>query len=283
MQYNLQIAGIRLGSGIKSGADKGGAIRIHWQRIAPAGIAGLAVIASVVLALSSEAAVEGSHASLRSQQATLAAQAGSIIELRSRLDRLDARSVSQPDWMAVAEAAEPSVVTVETSAGLGSGWVARSDRFGSDIVTNFHVVAAVWQAGDVHLNVRIGDRLIGGTISKVDRPDDLALVHIGIALPVLRVAAARPQLAEPVMAIGSPLGFVGTVSIGVVSGFHSVEGSDYIQFSGPISPGNSGGPLLDRNGSVVGVTSAKFVGEGVEGMSLAIPVQMVCTMIVACE
>lgn len=283
MQRNLEIAGIRLGATpARSGAGKVGAVRTS-QWIAPAGIAGIAVIASASLAWSSEAALQRGDASLRTEQATVAAQAGSISELQSRLDRIEARTSSQPDWTAVAQAAEPSVVTVETSNGLGSGWVVRSDRFGSDIITNFHVVAAVWQAGDVHVNVRSGDRLVNGTISKIDRPDDLALVHIGIALPVLRAAAARPQLAEPVMAIGSPLGLDGTVSIGVVSGFRSLEGSDYIQFSGPISPGNSGGPLLDRNGSVVAVTSAKFVGDGVEGMSLAIPVQTVCTMIVACD
>ena len=84
------------------------------------------------------------------------------------------------------------------------------------------------------------------------------------------------------MAVGSPLGLSGTISIGVVSGFRSIEGSDYIQFSAPISPGNSGGPVVDSHGRVVAVASAKLVGSGVEAISLAIPVHVACLKLVAC-
>jgi putative serine protease PepD len=84
------------------------------------------------------------------------------------------------------------------------------------------------------------------------------------------------------MVVGSPLGLGGSVSVGVVSGFRSLEGSDYVQFSAPISPGNSGGPVVDARGRVVAVASAKFEGPGVEALSLAIPIQMVCAMAVEC-
>jgi len=85
------------------------------------------------------------------------------------------------------------------------------------------------------------------------------------------------------MAVGSPLGLDGTISIGVVSGYRSLEGSDYAQFSAPISPGNSGGPVVDSRGRVIAVASAKLVGTGVEALSLAIPVQTVCLSLVACS
>jgi serine protease Do len=52
--------------------------------------------------------------------------------------------------------------------------------------------------------------------------------------------------------------------------------SDYVQFSAPISPGNSDGPVVDSRGRVVAVASAKLVGDGVEALSLTIPVQTVC-------
>ena len=85
------------------------------------------------------------------------------------------------------------------------------------------------------------------------------------------------------MAVGSPLGLDGTVTLGVVSGFRSLDGSDYVQFSAPISPGNSGGPVIDSRGYVVAVASAKLVGTGVEALSLGIPVQVVCLSLVACD
>ena len=68
----------------------------------------------------------------------------------------------------------------------------------------------------------------------------------------------------------------------VIAGFRSLEGADYIQFSAPISPGNSGGPVMDHQGRVVAVAAAKFEGQGVEALSLAIPVQIVCATVVTC-
>ncbi len=121
-----------------------------------------------------------------------------------------------------------------------------------------------------------------GRITRVEQGDDLAMVHIADRYPALPVAAYRPLLGDAVLAVGSPLGLNGSVSLGIVSGFRSLEGADYIQFSAPISPGNSGGPVLDRHGRVVAVTAAKFQGQGVEALSLAIPVQTVCATIVSC-
>jgi len=102
---------------------------------------------------------------------------------------------------------------------------------------------------------------------------------VAIAEPVAPTVAV---LAQAVIVIGSPLGLGGTVSAGVISGFRSLEGSDYVQFSAPISPGNSGGPVVDARGRVVAVASAKFEGSGVEALSLGIPVQTACSMVAAC-
>jgi S1-C subfamily serine protease len=85
------------------------------------------------------------------------------------------------------------------------------------------------------------------------------------------------------MALGSPQGFDGTVATGIVSGYRSIAGADFIQFSAPISPGSSGGPLVDGEGRVVGVSSAKWVDTGVEALAFAIPVQTVCTVLVSCR
>jgi putative serine protease PepD len=203
----------------------------------------------------------------------------SISELQARVLSLEAQMSAQTDWGAIARAVQPSIFTVATDHGLGSGWVARAGAGGSDVVTNFHVVAEAFNAGDVAVHVRQGDLTIEGSITQVLPGEDLAIVHIAERFPALPAAIGRPQLGDSVMAVGSPLGLGGTVSLGVISGFRSVEGADYIQFSAAISPGNSGGPVVDRHGSVVAVAAAKFTGTGVEALSLAIPVQTVCTMV----
>jgi putative serine protease PepD len=213
---------------------------------------------------------------------TISSQARSIDGLRARVHNLQARVDAQPDWSAIARKVEPSVFTIETSYGLGSGWVARSSKSGSELVTNFHVIDDAWSSGEANVDVRQGDETIKGTIESVDRNDDLAIIHVAKVLPALQTVRDRPALAQPVMVVGSPLGLGGTVSVGVISGFRSVEGSDYVQFSAPISPGNSGGPVVDARGRVVAVASAKFVGQGVEALSLGIPVQTACTMAVEC-
>jgi putative serine protease PepD len=213
---------------------------------------------------------------------TMSSQQRSIDGLRNEVQALQAKVDAQPDWTAIARKVEPSVFIIETSYGLGSGWVARAGQAGSELVTNFHVIAEAWNAGTVTVDVRQGDRSLIGTIARVDPNDDLAVIHVAQILPVLLTASVRPVLAQAIMVIGSPLGLGGTVSAGVISGFRSLEGSEYVQFSAPISPGNSGGPVVDARGRVVAVASAKFEGSGVEALSLGIPVQTACSLVVAC-
>jgi putative serine protease PepD len=236
----------------------------------------------VAVAIALIALVVAASAALRTD---VASQAVSIRELQARIDALNAQVAlksqphAQPDWSAIAVAVEPSVVTISTEGSLGSGWVADSDGSGSDVVTNLHVVVGAWNAGIATVDVVIGDMTVKGTITQVDANDDLASIHISMSLPTLTRAELRPLLAQSVMAVGSPLGLDGSVSVGVVSGFRSIEGSDYIQFSAAISPGNSGGPVIDADGRVVAVATAKFVASGAEALSLAIPVQTVCRVV----
>jgi S1-C subfamily serine protease len=236
------------------------------------------IIAGFAILLVIAASAAGVGAAFR----TVSAQQRSLDGLRAQIGALQAKVDAQPDWGAIARRVEPSVFTIETDYGLGSGWVARSGASGSELVTNFHVIDEAWTAGVVAVEVRQGDRSIRGTIERVDPNDDLAVIHVAVQLPVLEAAASRPSLAQAVMAVGSPLGLGGTVSVGVISGFRSMEGSDYVQFSAPISPGNSGGPVVDSRGRVVAVASAKFEGPGIEALSLAIPVQTVCRAAVVC-
>lgn len=238
---------------------------------------------TIVLLAASLLAVAFAAAGIGIALRTSDAQTQSIQHLRDQVASLQARVDAQPDWIVTARNVEPSVFTIETAYGLGSGWVARSGASGSELVTNFHVVGEAWSAGKVTVDVKQGDRTLAGTIARVDPNDDLAVIRVAERLPSLTTAHSRPAIGQTVMAVGSPLGLGGSVSVGVISGFRSLEGSDYMQFSAPISPGNSGGAVVDSRGRVVAVASAKFQGAGIEALSLAIPVQTACSMVVVCQ
>jgi putative serine protease PepD len=216
----------------------------------------------------------------RQDAQALASQARTIAHLEAELNALDRNAA--PDWQSVAATVEASVVTVSTDGDLGSGWVAASGPNGSDIVTNYHVVADTVTAGSKTVDVLQRDLVWKGTIVRTDATDDLAVVHVSQRLPRLPAAAVRPRVGAPVMAAGAPLGLSGSISVGVVSGFHSIFGADYLQFTAPISPGNSGGPVVDGRGRVVGIATAKLVADGAEALGLAIPVQTACAALVAC-
>jgi putative serine protease PepD len=237
---------------------------------------------SVVAALTLSAAALAGAGEWRAERAdaqALAAQRQTISDLQGQVAALKA---TDPDWAAVAAAVQPAVVTVWTDDDLGSGWVVRSGHAGSDILTNYHVVAAAVDEGITAVQVTWLDRTVSAEIVRTDKVDDLALLHVSEVLKSLAVAANRPKAGTTVMALGSPLGLSGSVSVGVVAAFRSIFGADYLQFTAPISPGNSGGPVVDGSGRVVGIATAKLVVDGAESLGFAIPVQIACAGIVSC-
>jgi S1-C subfamily serine protease len=178
---------------------------------------------------------------------------------------------------------EPSVVTVLVGSGLGSGIVYRSDGV---IVTNQHVAAA---AADGRVDVAFADgRRAPGRVLAADAVSDLAVVKVDRSgLPAARFRTQLPRLGELAIAIGSPLGLENSVTAGIISGLNrSLPGSgggpggaeqagprvDLIQTDAAISPGNSGGALLDADGRVVGVTEAYLPpSSGAVSLGFAIP------------
>jgi putative serine protease PepD len=237
-------------------------------------------VASMVAALALGAAAGADQVRMsRTDAQALAVQAQTIARLQAEVNAL---SANEPDWAAVAARLQGSVVTVETDEGLGSGWVAHADASGSQIVTNLHVVADALDRGETNIQVTQFDRTMPADVTRIDRLDDLAVLHVARQLKPLPTAALRPSVGTAVMDLGSPLGLKGTVSVGVVSAYRSIFGSDYLQFTAAISPGNSGGPVVDGAGRVVGIATAKLVYEGAESLGFAIPVQIACSAIVEC-
>jgi S1-C subfamily serine protease len=166
--------------------------------------------------------------------------------------------------------ASPSVVGVEHRRGQGSGVVLAQDGF---VLTNAHVAA-----GGGPLRVRLsGARVVRGELVGADERTDLAVVRAEAAeLPALPLAGRRLRVGEVVVAIGNPLGFERSVSLGVVSALHRnlaaprgeiLEG--LVQTDAAVNPGNSGGPLLDAGGAVVGVTTAML--PWARGIGFAVP------------
>ena len=156
----------------------------------------------------------------------------------------------------------PSVVTifVEGVQGEGSGSGVIWDDQGR-IVTNNHVVEG---AGDVEVAFANGTR-VEAEILGTDERTDLAVVDVERdGLPAARFAEALPRVGELAIAMGSPLGLENTVSAGIVSALHRDLPSggttpaliDLIQTDAAISPGNSGGALVDADGVVMGINVA---------------------------
>ncbi|HYH32580.1 MAG TPA: trypsin-like peptidase domain-containing protein [Pseudonocardia sp.] len=168
----------------------------------------------------------------------------------------------------------PSVVTVRTGEGLGSGVVYRPDV----VITNQHVVAG---ATDVVVDYADGTSS-PGTVVAGDEFTDIAVVRTERGnLPVPEYRTELPRPGEPVLAIGSPLGYEGTVTAGIVSALNrQIPGSaaqssalvDLIQVDAAISPGNSGGALLDAQGRVIGINEAYIPpAAGAVSLGFAIP------------
>ncbi|MBD0329425.1 MAG: trypsin-like peptidase domain-containing protein [Thermoleophilia bacterium] len=171
--------------------------------------------------------------------------------------------------------------------GLGSGFVL--DKSGH-IVTNYHVVKDVHENSG-QISVSFSNREgVEARIVGVDEATDVAVLKVdqqSQALTPLRLGNSdRIKVGDPVVAIGNPFGWERTVTAGIVSALQRrivSPGNDpidrVIQIDAAINQGNSGGPLLDRFGAVVGVNTAIFTGspteQGFVGIGFAIPVNTV--------
>ena len=196
-----------------------------------------------------------------------------------------------PDSVAgIAARVLPSVVSINTrtsvGGGTGSGFIIDS---GGYILTNNHVIASVAQSGGtLRVTLNNGD-VYNATIVGRDASYDLAVLKIATAnLSALQFGDSdKVAVGDPVIAIGSPLGLSGTVTLGIISaknrpvtaGGSRSENSfiNALQTDAAINPGNSGGPLVDATGAVIGVNSAiASLGltsqSGSIGLGFAIPI-----------
>jgi S1-C subfamily serine protease len=183
----------------------------------------------------------------------------------------------------VAKRESDSVVTItlrdKSGAFLqsGSGFIVRSNGV---VITNFHVIDGAFEASIKTFNGDIYDAVF---VVDTDKRKDLAILRIkALNLPVVMLGDSdKIEVGEHVIAIGTPLGFLTqSVSDGIVSAVRQFEGYKMIQTTAPVSPGSSGGPLLNDQGEAIGVTAGQFVGQN---LNLAVPINYVKPLILALD
>ncbi|HYE08426.1 MAG TPA: trypsin-like peptidase domain-containing protein [Planctomycetota bacterium] len=184
------------------------------------------------------------------------------------------------------ERAAPAVVRIDANGsdrhrgGAGSGFIFSGEGL---ILTNQHVIAP---GGVLRATLADGRRWSARLIG-ADPDTDLAVIKIdgADALPVVELGdSSRLKPGQLVLAIGNPIGFDHTVTHGVVSAvgrsLRSVGGrliDQVVQTDAPLNPGNSGGPLVDGRGRVVGVNTAMIAGA--HGLCFAIPINLATTLV----
>jgi S1-C subfamily serine protease len=188
-------------------------------------------------------------------------------------------------------AVSPSVVSVRTESGSGTGFLVKGD---GTIVTNAHVVGDSSQ-----VKVRFDDKgeLVDAQVLSVDTSTDLAALKVesvpdGVQ-PLKLADSDQVQVGDTAVAIGYPLGLDRTATAGIVSGLerqisapNGFSIDKVIQTDAAVNPGNSGGPLLNARGEVIGVNSQIATaggGEGNVGIAFAIPVNTVKEVLPALE
>lgn len=217
-----------------------------------------------------------------------AEQSGVIANLQQPAANSQVSDARNTAIVRAAQAVGPAVVGITNKAyardyfnrkvlveqGAGSGVIFDANGY---IATNYHVVQ---NAQEILVSLADG-RTFNGKVLGVDPATDLAVVKIdATGLPTATLGDSDSLLVgEPAIAIGNPLGmeFRGSVTVGVISALNRpIEIGErkfkLIQTDAAINPGNSGGALVNADGVVVGINSAKISVAGVEGMGFAIPI-----------
>jgi len=206
-------------------------------------------------------------------------------------------TASQP-IVQIAAAASPAVVTISASgtggfgrnsaSSIGSGMIVTADGY---ILTNRHVIAT---GGTFTVQLPDG-RQFDGTVVGTDPTHDVAVVKIAATgLPTVSLGNSdQLQIGQLAIAIGDPLGtFAGTVTTGIVSGTgreidvrgdngQAVHLTGLIQTDAAINEGNSGGPLLNAAGQVIGINTA--TDSSAEGIGFAVPINTAVTLLTQAE
>ncbi len=190
----------------------------------------------------------------------------SNIELEKVKKDIKSVSVSAGDFSQIVEDVLPSVVSIITDRGMGSGVFIADNGY---VVTNSHVIDSAGYVRIYTYDKKIYNAVLVGS----DDSSDIAVLKINASYAPLQFDNSEEiKVGGKVIALGNPKGLDFTVTEGIVSAVNRKVGNSpigYIQIDVPLNPGNSGGPLVNTQGKIIGINNLKL--GGLESLGFAIP------------
>ncbi len=173
------------------------------------------------------------------------------------------KASTNSDFSGIINSSIPSVVTVITNSAQGTGFIINQQSGEDYIVTNAHVLAD--SSGNLASGIRVitsSQKTISAQFVGYNGTLDIALLKISGNSPALTLGNSNSvQIGDKVVAIGNPLGLQFSASEGIISAIHRTGINNlpyYIQTDTALNPGNSGGPLINQEGDVVGINNFKI-------------------------
>jgi len=203
----------------------------------------------------------------------------------SQIMSISTPASSPKDLVSLIPKIAPSVVTVLCANTSGTGWSIdvkltssmQNSGTKSYVITNHHVIERCLTNKAVTL-VLSDQTQVPGIIWAWSEPDDTAGIITARDIPPLNWRGALPQQGWWLGVYGSPLGFPGVLTTGIVSSVNQAK--KVLTTTAPLNPGNSGGPVFDREGRVVGLATAKYVDS--EGFGIVNGTPLLCNEIINC-
>ena len=208
-----------------------------------------------------------------------------VVSTKTVEEQSDLKDAISKVYNAVVYIEVKSNTRMGTQVSSGSGFVYKKDSKNAYILTNNHVVEGASKVTVTYIDGTEAEASLVGS----DEFTDVAIIKVDVktikAVATLG-SSDDAEIGDTVFTVGAPLGkdYMGTITKGIVSGTNrmvsvSLTSGSYlmetIQTDATINSGNSGGPLCNIKGQVIGITSSKLVGDGIEGMGFSIPISSV--------
>lgn len=201
-----------------------------------------------------------------------------IFKLFLVLFSISTHSIFSQNAIEIAKKTFPSTVSIvaldkfKQPISLGSGFVVDKGK----VITNVHVMKGAVYGEIIEDQSKKTHKIEGFLV--IDKINDLILLSVPtLEVSKLELSEITPEIGEKIYAIGNPKGLSGTISEGIVSGIRNIENNDLIQITAPISPGSSGGPILNNDGEVIAVSVASLTSG--QNLNFAIPSKYVNKLI----